>query len=563
MNKKLLFGMLSVAGMILAASCSNDELIDQPEVNAATVSFAVNVEGAAVTRAVSDGTGATKLYYAVYDADGRLLESISKADGVEGCTGLSTRAGHTVQLSLVKGQEYTVAFWAQHPDAPYGVVIDNNGSYRFTVSMNYGGENNNDKRDAFFGKEKFTVTGDETKSVSLKRPFAQINVGTDDKDAAVKAGVNVDDIRSKVVIKKAATALDVITGEVSGAEDVTYTETPHPTEILKVEGNDYTWISMCYVLPAEKENSTIVSAEFTLKTGKRDIVLSDGLQNVPIRRNYRTNIIGSLLTGKVSFNLVVENGFNSPDLQQPKPVLKADTYEIENAAQWAWLCGRKIDVARVRLMNDIDLAGYNVSAFYPVRSVFTLDGGGKTIRNAVCDKALLSFEYCEHGNEYKINNITIEGVTSTDTATVSVSNYASALVGAVVGSNCTLRFDGVTMKNPSVKGVQHVGSLLGYAGAGTKVSVMSTIIEGCDLSNFGVRGKSGYVGFFAGYFGGTKLVLNQAGNIGVTVRNSVINAYYDPSIGAESIADIAAGPGLISGNANTSALTINKTELSQ
>ena len=36
------------------------------------------------------------------------------------------------------------------------------------------------------------------------------------------------------------------------------------------------------------------------------------LSNVPVQRNYRTNIYGNLLTSKTTFNIEIKPGFNEP-----------------------------------------------------------------------------------------------------------------------------------------------------------------------------------------------------------------------------------------------------------
>lgn len=573
MNKKCLFGMFSLAGMLLATSCSSEELIEQTSGDVATVSFAVNTEGASATRAISDGTSATKLYYAVYDVNGKLLEEISKKDGVTGCSDLTTANGHKITLPLVKGQEYTVAFWAQEPAAPYSVdIADNN---QFNINMNYDNSsqelNNNEKRDAFFGTEVFTVMGNVAKTVTLKRPFAQINVGTSDKDDAIKAGFNVNEMTSKVVIKQAATTLDVITGDVSGQTDVTYMEAARPTEALSVAQSDYTWLSMSYVLPSEKENSTTVSADFVFAAGGKTITLSDGLQNIPIQRNYRTNIIGNLLTKQIDFKVVVDKNFENPDhevelwdgLTTQQPALVNDTYQIENAAQWAWLSGRQID-KNITLVNDIDFAGNDV-AMILLTSSCTLDGNDKTIRNAVYSSVrglsnyqtgLLSFETVAQDATYTIKNLTIENVKATNS--VESQGYASALV-ADVQNNMTLNIDGVTVKNSTLKGVQSVGSIVGFIAPGSTVNVLNTTVEGNNLSNFAVDEESGYVCGLVGKVAGTLNIQNN-----VNVKNNTIDAFYATSRGEGSINEVAAtrANGTINGSATTGSNTVAKTELS-
>ena len=58
MNKKLFLGMFAAAGMLLATSCSNDELDVVQSGNEAQVTFSLGLEGGIATRAaISDGTG--------------------------------------------------------------------------------------------------------------------------------------------------------------------------------------------------------------------------------------------------------------------------------------------------------------------------------------------------------------------------------------------------------------------------------------------------------------------------------------------------------------------------
>ena len=72
----------------------------------------------------------------------------------------------------------------------------------------------------------------------------------------------------------------------------------------------YHYLSMCYVLPYETTTGalkTTASASFTFHpTSGNDITLSDGLQAIPVQRNYRTNIVGKILSGDVTFNVKVD-----------------------------------------------------------------------------------------------------------------------------------------------------------------------------------------------------------------------------------------------------------------
>lgn len=295
--------------MLLATSCSKDELDTASSGNEAQVTFSLGLEGRIATRAISDGNSADKLVYAVFDGEGNRVTGIEKTD-------ISTSFPATVTLSLAKGQTYKVAFWAQDADCKAYTIDDN-----MNVTVSYDNATNNDEtRDAFFKTtDAFTVTGSTSMDVVLKRPFAQINVGVDetDWDNAVKSGVTIE--KSTVTIKQAATKINLVTGKVSEPKDVTYNLAEIPTEDLKVdvdgdeEPETYKWLSMSYILVNDgSENGAAKAAleglEFTFQpeNGKNNITLKDGLNSVPVQRNWRTNILGKLLTGDIAFNISID-----------------------------------------------------------------------------------------------------------------------------------------------------------------------------------------------------------------------------------------------------------------
>ncbi len=315
MNKKVFLGLFATSAIMFGTACSSEDLIEQGGDNTATVSFTLSTEDAAQSRNISDGTTAKKLYYAVYDEENekKLLGTISKKDGVT-CTDLLT--GHAIDLKLLKGQTYTIAFWAQAEDSPYTTDIDNG---KFFVNMDYSTTNevtiNNDNRDGFFQTKSFTVDGDQSYDVVLQRPFAQINVGTTDYDDAKNLGFTV--VKSKAVFNNIGTSLNVLTGSCFSYSDVTFSYSSIPTEKLNVDGIEYTWLCKCYVLPNTylQGNRTTIDAEFCFTNENETKVerLSDGLDNMPIQSTFRTNILGQFLTDNSNFVVVIENQFNAPD----------------------------------------------------------------------------------------------------------------------------------------------------------------------------------------------------------------------------------------------------------
>ena len=320
MNKKLFLGMFAAAGMLLATSCSNDELDVVQSGNEAQVTFSLAAEGGIATRAISDATGAKKLVYAVYNAEGELIKTIANADvngQIVDNSAFDTGLTENVTITLAKGQQYTVAFWAQNPNCTAYTTTDLKN-----VKVDYAGLNNDETRDAFFNAETFTVTGDATIDVVLKRPFAQINVGIyqSDWDAAVASEIEIE--KSKVTIEKAATSINLLTGEVGGEQTVEYGFDIIPAkftvpETLDVDlDNDgikenYVYLSMSYILASDATTgyakTTLEDLDFTFAPiSGNNINFGEGLNSVPVQRNWRTNIIGKILTGDVTFNITID-----------------------------------------------------------------------------------------------------------------------------------------------------------------------------------------------------------------------------------------------------------------
>ena len=311
MRRNLFFGMFVAASVLLATSCSSDDLATTQSGNEAQVTFALNLENGIGTRSISDGKSVDELVYAVFDADGNRISDIKQVRK----TAVTFPATET--LTLAKGRTYKVAFWAQDNDCKAYSVDD-----KMNVTVSYDNAKNNDEtRDAFFKTETFTVTGSTEINVKLKRPFAQINVGVEQSDwnAAVAAGADIT--QSSVEISRAATTLNLVTGKTGEPKDVTYSLANIPSEELNVDVNGdggigkdetYKWLSMGYILVNDDsetgtDKAALDGLKFTFKpeTGN-NVVLENGLDNVPVQRNWRTNILGKLLTGDVKFNISID-----------------------------------------------------------------------------------------------------------------------------------------------------------------------------------------------------------------------------------------------------------------
>ncbi len=286
--KKILFVMMAVA--VIATSCAKElQDVTTGDVN---VTFAVGTPEIA-TRAYSDGTTATELQYAVYNANGDLLDDLTGTQGIN----IST----TVELKLTTGNTYTVAFWADSQAAPYTVDFANK-----SVSVDYTDvKSNNENLDAFYAWYTFTVTGAQTETVELKRPFAQLNIGTADYAASTSAGYTPT--ASTVTVKNVYSTLNFATGTVTDETAVTFEENAiSKAETFPVTGYDY--LAMNYLLVAA--DKALVEVEFTYTDGSNAKTRTVG--SVPVQRNYRTNIYGNLLTSDVDINVEIKPDYNEP-----------------------------------------------------------------------------------------------------------------------------------------------------------------------------------------------------------------------------------------------------------
>ena len=305
--KTKFFSMFAVAAMLLTTSCSNDETNELISGEPVTTSFKVQLPNSIGTRpnkgakkAFADGKTATVLKYMVFDENNNRVTTIPTG---EQPINLST----DVQLSLFTGKKYKIVFWAANAEAPY--TIDETGK----VTVNYAGMKTNDESlDAFCRCYEYTAGAEVENPVKLYRPFAQLNVGTKDMDKAVKAGFNKDAAKTKVVVSGIASTLNLLTGEVGDAVDVTCDLNAIPTgETFPKEGYEY--LSMDYLLVG-KETKTVVDVNWQITDGVTTVDRT--FTNVPLQGNYRTNIYGNLLTSTTDMKVEIDYAFSDADYDE-------------------------------------------------------------------------------------------------------------------------------------------------------------------------------------------------------------------------------------------------------
>lgn len=343
---------------LLAVGCNKEQVTEVPDGQVVDVTFTAALPGEMATKTIGDGQTAKKLYVSVYENDDAKTK-LASLDKTATFTDLKTQ----VKFSLVKGKTYNFVFWAQAEGAPYEISDLKNIKVKdYTTGAN------DEKRDAFYATRKeLKVNGALTETIKLYRPFAQVNFATADYADAKKAGFNP--AVSSFTASEAATTFDTFAEEGKDKVEVALTETEIPADVLKtLDGVTYTRLAMNYLIPVGKQGESHnidVAATFKANNGEAVTVSAP---NAPVQNNYRTNILGNLLTSQVIFNVEIVPIFNEPDND-------IDLVNIKNAESLKALFATG---GEAKLAADLVLD--EAVAVMPGKEV-TLDLNGKTIKN--------------------------------------------------------------------------------------------------------------------------------------------------------------------------------------
>lgn len=518
--KKILLFASALAGLFLAGSCQRESL--EPE--AVGVTYTINLPEVAQTKGNS-GYTEYDLYYEVYKTvDAAELETagILFEKTVE-MTGNTV----TLTLDLLNDQNYTILFWANKK----GIGNDVFGrSDLRKVEIKSSLSNNND-RDAFYGMDQLVNYDAATgRTVTLTRPFAQLNIAT---LVSTTAGYVMTPTESYVKVTKVPTVFNVLTSEASGDAEVVFDWAAVPAG--KKVNDKYDLVAMNYVLVPE----SIVDVYYQIKTVNGTVNNSVG--NVPLKPNYRTNIVGNLLTSNATYTIELKPGFEGesvgvPFYDVPEYDEGTKTWTITKASELAWVAAsvngtigvntksaatsHNFKGETIKLSADIDLEN---KPWTPIGTVLgesrytygfagTFDGNGKTIKNLKVDHADCAGLF---GNMCggTIKNLTIDGFD------LNSDHYAGAILGwgetganpivienckalngkikvnvieiadgkhdlgdkagAIVGFSHYGIYTGNEAKNVEIVGYRDLGGIVGYGN--------NTIVKNCKVTEVALR----------------------------------------------------------------------------
>ena len=586
--KKILLFASALAGLFLAGSCQRENL--EPEQMAGAVKFTVEAPGAIATKTIADGQNVDVVHYAVYKTNSdetHAIEVPTERPLAQGFVPMDQKKAN-INFNLLQDQKYTVIFWAQ-------VSQDDNGQNDYyelgdlrAISMKKDAENNiagnEEARAAFFAWYSFETYEHKDHVVTLKRPFAQLNLLTTlgsltPSQSGQTTGYTIDIEKSTVTVEGLTStfypyAQPVLEGTQGKAEETneTFTFTLEDTpavqgigegdnkDLLKVNGKDYHYVSMNYFFVPVDEYT--VNLTYGIKTDKGSI--ENTVVSVPVKKNFRTNVIGNLLTKESKFEIIVDERFegdnnlllwDGKEVKEPAYDDATKTYFITNPAELAWVAqavngGDKFSGKTVKLMNDIYLDNSMWTPIGAGNNKFegTFDGQDNTIfdLNVTTEGAdpagLFGRVQSGYVKNVKVVNARVQGHAS---AAVVVAHGVCAKI-----DNCHVD-NAVVVSTPYMKDeANNVGGIVGFLGAdGGSAWAKDCTVTDADITAY--RKVGGIAG-----------AANQAAVVtGNTVKNSSIIADQTPEYKEVKDADLGEIVGYVHTKATVAENTAENVEL--
>lgn len=286
--KKTLIQIAAISLMAMTLLACGKEDIKLPEVGE-SVTFTVQTDCGTKALGDHDGAGAyvDRCKVAVYmlTSDSSTPYKIYDKPEVNKHNNLS----YSFTVNLLVQQTYQIVVW-----------VDKAGLYDVndeltSVTRNSGDVTcNSDAYDAFYASVPFVHGTDMVTAIVAKRPFAQLNLITQDLDPAAQP--------TEISLTYASPqSFNPLTATV-GTEMTSVTYKADRPYYSSTEGTEHT-LAMNYVFAAAETQTILPTVKLTALKGSTTVETQ--IANVPVQQNYRTNITGKLLTtsGTTSVNL--------------------------------------------------------------------------------------------------------------------------------------------------------------------------------------------------------------------------------------------------------------------
>ena len=394
---------IAAATLLLLTSCQRDELqggsISGEEVSV-SISATMPIDGGAVVKSDTepgDGSLANRCIMQIYylpDESGS-ADPIPYGDRVT--VAVSGMKALFPDQRLVSGHDYRFVFWADH-------VTDNSSAEALARDLHYDTEefpivsfkkkedgtlsysSNDDTRDAFFASYQLKVDGPSNHTVQLHRPFGQLNIIATDYGIVEDNFSTLLPTQVKIEFANIPSCINLLTGDLSEAVQPTLTSGPVAIANVTPAATDGSrQLSFDYIFAPQGDDQQLVLKDFKmffLDNAGTEKVSHYTFQNIPVQRNYQTNVSGNLFTDRTGISVEVVPEFNEPAL--PEPVNDADELvSVLNNGGYASLAGditigsEGITLKKGTMVN-INLSGHTLEFTSP-KAYILANGSSVTI----------------------------------------------------------------------------------------------------------------------------------------------------------------------------------------
>lgn len=323
--KAIYLAITAAAAALLLSACQRNELgggsLSGEEVTVG-VSAVMPIDGGALVKSDTDpgkGDEVNRCIMQVYLADDTDLSNATKV-GEPKTVEVTDGKASFGSLQLVAGHTYRLVFWADcATTGTDGALTDQYYSTEefpavtFKEDVTYAG--NDDSRDAFFASYALTVDGPSNHTIKLHRPFGQLNIITTDWKVVEDNFQTLLPVKISLEFSNIPNSIDLLTGDLTeGASEETLTSGPVAIANVTPAATDGSrQLSFDYIFAPQGDDQQLVLEDFTmsfLDDAGTEKVSHYPFQNIPVKRNYQTNVSGALLTDRTGIDIEVVPNFD-------------------------------------------------------------------------------------------------------------------------------------------------------------------------------------------------------------------------------------------------------------
>ena len=512
---KLFRNIILTLSAFILASCAVDEMwhgVNSTDSKEVVMTFTPRFDDfEAATKAIGDGTQVNTLLVHVYDG-----ESNTPFEHTYNIYNREVEDG--VSIPFFYGKEYKVYFFAYKAGEGTAYEISDTG-LKGGVTVTYPTDNLDynslETLDAFYSVETVNLSENVETSVTLTRPFAQVNLAADKAQLQAAKATKVE------IAVKAATSYDFINGAIAEPSDITFTFEAadyFQNSDLISEGTVFLGTTYLFVPTGDS-----IAATVTLSDEEGNVLKGPSPVEIPLASNSRTNLV---------FTGVEPAGPSWDDNEVKVPVADADGWiHITRPEQLAaFLLNTTSDGAKVIIDEDIDMsetpedvASALAVATKSVKSL-TLNGNNKTI-----SELSLSAFFNEATNltayDLTLSDITVEG-----------TGHVGVLVNTLKGESSFSNIDVLNSSATTTNGA--AGGIVGYIvrKSSTDRSESMTInFTDCQVISTSATGKETagkFVGKFSGYDNGETLTFAACSSTDASAATDNASPYTEGNEGA-------------------------------